>query len=187
MKPLQGRYVNAKSVPAAIAFGFFTHWLQAEKLIQAASASFSTRKSAFLRAMYEQISTVRSQIQIGSGSFCNSDVKKIPNAIALAPLLLRQTVDGLSRTFVPNSSAWGNPAQKSQDSEGHQTTPFKLRVHNVDESLMCWLAMLMVLCIGVDSPPRPRSDYSFSLSLLLFSSRKSRKSCALSKSFIHCS
>ncbi len=32
-----------------------------------------------------------------------------------------------------------------------------------------------------------RSGYSFSLSLLLFSSRKSRKSCALSKSFIHCS
>lgn len=32
-----------------------------------------------------------------------------------------------------------------------------------------------------------RSGYSFSLSLVLFSSRKSRKSCALSKSFIHCS
>jgi len=31
----------------AIAFGFFTHGLQAEKLIQAASASFSMRKSAF--------------------------------------------------------------------------------------------------------------------------------------------
>ena len=31
------------------------------------------------------------------------------------------------------------------------------------------------------------AGYSFSLSLLLFSSRKSRKSCALSKSFDHCS
>ena len=51
----------------AIAFGFFTHRLQAEKLIQASSASFSMRKSAFLRAIYEQISAVRSQIQAGSG------------------------------------------------------------------------------------------------------------------------
>jgi hypothetical protein len=57
--------------------------LQAEKLIQAASDSFSMRKSAFLRAMYEQINTVRSQNQTGSGFFCNSDVKKTPNAIPL--------------------------------------------------------------------------------------------------------
>jgi len=41
------------------------------------------RKSAFLRAMYEQINTVRRRTQTGSGFFCNSDVKKNPNAIAL--------------------------------------------------------------------------------------------------------
>ena len=77
-------YVTGQS--RAIAFGFFTHRFQAGKLIQAASASFSMRKSAFLRGMSEQINTVRSRIQTGSGSFCNSDVKKIPNAI---PLVLR--------------------------------------------------------------------------------------------------
>jgi hypothetical protein len=74
-------YVTGQS--RAIAFGFFTHRFQAGKLIQAASASFSMRKSAFLRGMSEQINTVRSRIQTGSGSFCNSDVKKIPNAIPL--------------------------------------------------------------------------------------------------------
>jgi len=36
-----------------------------------------------LRAMCEQINTVRSQIQTGSGFFCSSDVKEIPNAFAL--------------------------------------------------------------------------------------------------------
>lgn len=34
--------------------------------------------------MYEQISTVRSQIQTTSSFFCNSNVKQIPNAIPLA-------------------------------------------------------------------------------------------------------
>ena len=68
----------------ANAFGFFTHRFQAGKLIQAASASFSSRKSALLRAMCEQINTVRSRIQTGSGFFCNSDVKEIPNAFALS-------------------------------------------------------------------------------------------------------
>ena len=48
-------------------------------------------------------------------------------------------------------------------------------------------SLLTVLCIGKDSPLRAHSGYSLSLSLLLFSSRKSRKSCALSNSFIHCS
>jgi len=33
--------------------------------------------------MCEQINTVRSQIQTGSGFFCSSDVKEIPNAFAL--------------------------------------------------------------------------------------------------------
>jgi len=33
--------------------------------------------------MYEQIDPVGSRIQTGSGFFCNSDVKKIPNAIPL--------------------------------------------------------------------------------------------------------
>ena len=37
----------------------------------------------FLRAMYEQINPARSRTQTGSGFFCNSDVKKIPNAIPL--------------------------------------------------------------------------------------------------------
>ena len=67
----------------AIAFGFFTHRLQAGLLIQAASATLSMRKSAFSSAMHEQIDTVRSRIQTGLVFFCNSDVKKIPNAIPL--------------------------------------------------------------------------------------------------------
>jgi hypothetical protein len=69
----------------AIAFGFLGHRSQAGKLIPAASANFSTRKSALLRAMYEQIDTIRSRIQTGSVFFCDSGVKEIPNAIALNP------------------------------------------------------------------------------------------------------
>src|ERR1039457_6743194 len=89
----------------AIAFGFFKHELQAENLIQASSASFSMQKCAFLRAIYEQIRAVRSQIQARLGLFCNSDVKKIPNAIPLgfdtrrlAPVLPRVNVDVCVRT-----------------------------------------------------------------------------------------
>jgi hypothetical protein len=48
-----------------------------------ASASFSMAKSTFLRAMYEQIDIIKSRIQTDSGFFCDSDVKKIPNAIPL--------------------------------------------------------------------------------------------------------
>lgn len=67
----------------AVALGFFTRRVQAEMLIQASSANFSIRKSSFLLAVYEQIGAVRSQIPTGSGNFCSSDVKKIPNAISL--------------------------------------------------------------------------------------------------------
>src|ERR1035437_10328773 len=75
--------IQSRESIRAIAFGFFTHRFQAGKLIQAASASFSMRKSAFLRAMCEEINTVRSRIQTVSGCFWTSDVKKIPNAMLL--------------------------------------------------------------------------------------------------------
>jgi hypothetical protein len=39
--------------------------------------------------MYEQMNTVRSRIQTGSGFFCSSDVKEIPNAIPLSAQAMR--------------------------------------------------------------------------------------------------
>jgi|ERR1022692_1408470 hypothetical protein len=80
--PQSNLYIRTASA-RAIAFGFFTYRFQGGKLIKATPATFSMRKSAFLRAMSEQINTVRSRIQTGLGFFCNSDVKKIPNAIPL--------------------------------------------------------------------------------------------------------
>ena len=61
----------------------FTDGLQTGKLIRLASASFSMCKTDFLKAMCEQIDAVGNRIQPGSGFFCNSDVKRIPNAIPL--------------------------------------------------------------------------------------------------------
>lgn len=67
----------------AIAFGFLRCRSQVVKVISAAKFELEMPKTVILRAMHDQIRAAGRRKQADLGFLSNSDVKKIPNAIAL--------------------------------------------------------------------------------------------------------
>ena len=67
----------------AIAFGFLRRRSQVVKVISAAKFELEMPKTVILRAMHDQIRAAGRRKQADLGFLSNSDVKKIPNAIAL--------------------------------------------------------------------------------------------------------